>query len=329
MTIKASEQFEEINRLQPKYEGEINLPDPYSKLTSIWASLAVAYLNRKLIDSAKWAFVEGKKRGGFIESVLEFNRQLLNNCDKNSILITRGDNFIFPIWYLQTIENLRNDITVVDGNLISAPWYTKYLKNECNLKISLSDTQIDTIVYKRWKTQKIEIINPKDITQKLSWELRPTLGNLILKQDRILLDIFRQNFFNRPMYFLQLSKSSENLFLSDYLINEGLVARVSNKPVINKNVTELVLQRLKNYSIENLKTDDIKNSRDAISILNYFREAYITNISYLGLQSKFALAKQLLDEMNEKFALDKLPFKSEAQAGLYEDLVRTVNFYNH
>jgi hypothetical protein len=113
MTIKASEQFEEVNRLEPIYKGELFILDPYAKLASIWGSLAEAYLNRKLIDSAKWAFLEGKKRGGFIEPILEFNRQLLNSCGKNCILVTYGDNITIPIWFLQTIENFRSDITVV------------------------------------------------------------------------------------------------------------------------------------------------------------------------------------------------------------------------
>lgn len=74
MTLKASEQFEEVNKLERTYKGEIISLDPYAKLTSIWGSLAQAYLNRKQIDSAKWAFLEGRKRGGFMEPILEFNR---------------------------------------------------------------------------------------------------------------------------------------------------------------------------------------------------------------------------------------------------------------
>src|SRR6185295_9169568 len=83
MTVKASEQFEEVNRLQPDYRGELAILDPYAKLASIWGSLAMAYLYRNQPDSARWAFKEGKKRGGFIEPILEFNRQLLNSCDPN------------------------------------------------------------------------------------------------------------------------------------------------------------------------------------------------------------------------------------------------------
>ncbi|MBK8089492.1 MAG: hypothetical protein IPK31_17055 [Chitinophagaceae bacterium] len=170
------------------------------------------------------------KKGGFIEPILEFNRQLLKSCDKNAILVTYGDNITIPIWYLQTIENYRTDITVVDANLINTIWYSKYLKSERNLKISFSDAVIDTIEYKEWQSQQITVINSIDTTQKFSWELRPTyLDNYILKGDRILLDIFQQNFYSRPIYFNNNSDSSYNLFLTPYLVDEGLVNRVTTK----------------------------------------------------------------------------------------------------
>jgi hypothetical protein len=149
MTIQASEQFEEVNRLQPVYKGELIILDPYAKLTSIWGSLAASYLNRKLVDSAVWAFTEGRKRGGFIDPILAFNRQLLNSCDKNAILVTYGDNITVPAWYLQTIEKYRTDITVVDANLIHTVWYPKYLKADRKLNISFTDVAIDTIDYKQ------------------------------------------------------------------------------------------------------------------------------------------------------------------------------------
>ncbi|MFZ1370225.1 MAG: hypothetical protein WAR78_07575, partial [Ferruginibacter sp.] len=326
MTIKASEQFEEVIRLEPFYKGEYFILDPYSKLTSIWGSLAEAYLNRKLVDSAKWAFSEGKKRGGFIEPILEFNRQLLNSCDKNAILVTYGDNITIPIWYLQTIENFRNDIIVVDANLINTTWYPKYLKSERNLNISLSDSQIDTIDYIPWTSQNVQVVNLKDITQKFSWELRPTyMDGYILKGDRVLLDIFQQNFFNRPIYFSSNSDSSYNLFLSTYLIDAGLVAKVSNKPVINKNDTVLVLEKLKTYTIQNIKIDEIKNSRDAIIVLNNYRWAYYSNIYHLVSLSKYDKAQQLINEMTEKFSKEKLPFVSESQEIYFSDLFNQVD----
>ncbi len=326
MTIKASEQFEEVNRLEPVYKGELFILDPYAKLTSIWGSLAEAYLNRKLVDSAKWAFSEGKKRGGFIDPILDFNRQLLNSCDKNAILVTYGDNITIPIWYLQTIENYRTDITVVDANLINTIWYPKYLKAERNLKMSFSDAVIDTIDYKQWQSQQVTVINSIDTTQNFSWELRPTyMDNYILKGDRILFDIFQQNLFSRPIYFCNNSDSTYNLFLSPYLVDEGLVNRVIPK-VIDWNSNVLTIHNnIKVYNIDKVQNDDIIKSRDAIIVLNGFRWCYYNNIYNLIAQSNYDKANELIKIMNEKFNKDKLPFTSIEAEQYFTDLFKQAD----
>lgn len=326
MTIKASEQFEEVNRLEPVYKGELFILDPYAKLTSIWGSLAEAYLNRKLADSAKWAFSEGKKRGGFTEPILEFNRQLLNSCDKNAILVTYGDNITIPIWYLQTIENYRTDIIVVDANLINTNWYPKYLKSERNLKMSFSDAVIDTIEYKQWQSQQVTVINSIDTTQKFSWELRPTyMDNYILKGDRILIDIFQQNFFSRPIYFNNNSDSSYNLFLSPYLVDEGLVNRVTTKIFNYTNDIVKVSKNLYNYNIDKVKKEDIAKSRDASIVLNGFRWAYFNNVYHLVTQANYDKAKELIKLMVDKFDKDKLPFTSEEVEKYFADFFQQVD----
>lgn len=326
MTIKASEQFEEVNRLEPVYKGELFILDPYAKLTSIWGSLAEAYLNRKLADSAKWAFSEGKKRGGFIEPILEFNRQLLNSCDKKAILVTYGDNITIPIWYLQTIENYRTDITVVDANLINTIWYPKYLKSERNLKLSFSDAVIDTIEYKQWQSQQVTVANLIDTTQKFSWELRPTyLDNYILKGDRILLDIFQQNFYTRPIYFNNNSDSSYNLFLSPYLVDEGLVNRVTTKVLDYATDIVKVSKNLYTYNIDKVQKEDMAKSRDAAIVLNGFRWAYFNNVYHLVTQAKYDKAKELIKLMSNKFKTDKLPFTSVEVEKYFADFFQQVD----
>jgi hypothetical protein len=328
MTIKASEQFEEVIRLEPVYKGEIIILDPYAKLTSVWGSLAESYLNRKLLDSAKWAFSEGKKKGGFTEPILEFNRQLLNSCDKNAILVTYGDNITIPIWYLQAIENCRTDITVVDANLIHTAWYPKYLREERNLKMSFSSAVIDTIGFQKWRTQYVSIINPKDSSKKFSWEIRPTyLDSFILKGDRILLDIFQQNFYTRPIFFNSNSDSTYNLFLSPYLLDEGLVSRVSPKAFDYKTDIFKVSDNLYAYNIDKITKDEITKSKDAIFVLNGFRLAYFENIYRLVIQADYSKAKELIKLMNDKFDKNKLPFTSEEEEKYYTDFFKQVDKY--
>lgn len=320
MSINASEQFEEVNRLEPIYKGEEIILDPYAKITSIWGSLAESYLNKNLKDSAIWAFKEGKRRGGFMEPVLSFNRQLLNGCSPNAILITFGDIVTIPLWYLQTIEKYRMDVTVVDANLINTTWYPKYLKSERKLKISYDNAAIDTIDYIKWEPKEIIITNPKIKTEKLIWTLKPSyLDYYILKGDRILLDILKQNYFIRDIYFNSNSDTSFNLFLGKYFIDEGILDKVSLKQTSKK------IGNIKKYSIDNLKRDDIIKSTTSIKLLAGYRWTYFSEITNLLNKQKFTLAKQLLIEMKQKFSIDKLPFATKQEEEYMKQLTDIID----
>jgi hypothetical protein len=311
-TIKASEQFERINSLEEIYTGERWLLDPYTKITTIWGSLAQAYLVRDLPDSARWAFFEGKRRGGFLEPVLHFNRQMLNSCAKNAILVVSGDILTIPIWYMQVIENYRTDITVLNADLLHTSWYPKYLKKKWGLQMSLTDEMIDATTYLKWSEKEVHIINPKDSTESFNWLLKPTYGNqYLLKGDIIFLDILKQNLFKRGIYFSGGSDSSINLFLKEYIIDDGIV----DKLLLNKNdllsPLALVSKNLQAYRMDNLNKQDIKKSQDAIYLLNTYRWSFFGNSNFLYSKGKLKEANALILEMEARFKEALLPFYSE------------------
>lgn len=325
-TIKASEHFEEVNRLQPIYKGELFVLDPYSKITSVWGSLAQAYVHKGQNDSARWALTEGKKRGGFIESILEFNRQMMNSCVQNAILITYGDNISFPCWYLQTMENYRKDIIIVDVNLLNGSWYPKLLKQQGKLKLSYTDEAIDSLTYKEWAPRQVTVINPRNNKEQFSWELRPTYYNAyVLKGDLLLLDIIQNNYYDRLMYFNGESDSSYNLYLTKNLITEGLVNRVNTKEFNFSKDTAKISENLYNYNIDLLKKEDIIKSREAITVLNGFRWAYYFCAYYLSTQGNYAEAREILELMQKKFPETKLPYTSDQHKNYFKELIKEVN----
>jgi tetratricopeptide (TPR) repeat protein len=129
LTIKSSEHFERAIEISPKYQGELLILDPYSKVTGVWGSLAIAYFVRGKVDSAIWAFKEGQLRGGYFPEIMEINENIMASCAKDAILFTNGDNDTYPMWYLQVVENYRTDITVVNLSLLNTPWFIKYTEN--------------------------------------------------------------------------------------------------------------------------------------------------------------------------------------------------------
>jgi hypothetical protein len=56
-----------------------------------------------------------------------YARLLLAAVPEGGVLITAGDNDTFPLWYLQQVEELRTDVTLVAAPLLPARWYREEL----------------------------------------------------------------------------------------------------------------------------------------------------------------------------------------------------------
>jgi hypothetical protein len=50
-------------------------------------------------------------------------RNYMNSCDKDAILFTVGDNDTFPLWYVQDVEGIREDVRIVNMMLFNMEWY--------------------------------------------------------------------------------------------------------------------------------------------------------------------------------------------------------------
>ncbi len=54
----------------------------------------------------------------------------LNSVDTNAILFTYGDNDSFPLWYIQDVEGVRNDVRVVNLSYLQAGWYIEMMRRK-------------------------------------------------------------------------------------------------------------------------------------------------------------------------------------------------------
>ncbi len=54
----------------------------------------------------------------------------LQTVDKNSILITHGDNDTFPLWFIQEVEEVRTDVRIMNTSLLGTDWYIDQMQRK-------------------------------------------------------------------------------------------------------------------------------------------------------------------------------------------------------
>jgi hypothetical protein len=319
-TIQASREFEEVIKINATYKGDIIALDPYAKLSSVWGCLAYSYMARNLNDSAKWAFAEGKKRGGFPEFALQFNRMVLRSFEPNAIYFTYGDFSTMLIWYLQTMEGLRPDVALVHINTIDIPWVSEDVYRRRHNIYSSAAVASDTTPYFEWTEHTVDV--PIGATGKtFSWTIAPTnYEKYITRANSQLIDIVTNAAFATPIYFETGTAPEDMLGLHLYTEDRFLASKLLPEKLTE--YKKYYWDQLNTFPYELLQKADPNCGAELFIILN-LRYNFIKGILALSDQNKKEEARLLYQKMEAKLPDSKYP-ADESQREYLEALKKRI-----
>jgi hypothetical protein len=277
----------------------------------------------------------------------DYSYNMLQSVAEDAIIFTNGDNDTFPLWYLQDVEGVRQDVRIANLSLLNTPWYILQLKNTSPhgakpVKMNMSDKQIDRLLPSRWEPKTMfiptteedykkfgitdtAIINQGDIT----WRMNNTTSfgdtKVIRVQDLAVLDMVQSNSWERPIYFAVTCTDNSKIGLLDYLQMEGLAFRLvpgkreDDYYYINEEILrKQLLEEPEGYSVDyqpgfkfrGLNDPRIFMDENHMRLYTNYRNSFMRlALYYLYETAEYDKAVEVLDKMEEKMPRKIVPIE--------------------
>ena len=92
-----------------------------------WFSLVIHYMDQGDEERTDLALYNILHEGVIAEEVMDYSYNMLIGLKENAILISNGDNDTYPGWILTRLLNIRDDVSIVNRNLLNTEWYLNYI----------------------------------------------------------------------------------------------------------------------------------------------------------------------------------------------------------
>ena len=168
------------------------------------------------------------RTGDFVS--YDYAHNIMATCEQNAILFTNGDNDTYPLWFLQGVEGVRNDIQIVNLSLIKTSWYIKQLKRY-GIEFDLEDDEIEEWLGAiPWDYDRgVEIAGLKLEAGDLPIMEYPA-GRMtvpVLEPHTLMMwRIIKHNWEKRPIYFAVTVPDVNMAGLKPYLSMEGMAYKL-------------------------------------------------------------------------------------------------------
>ncbi len=172
----------------------------------------------------------------------DYARDVLQSVDPYALIITTGDNDTFPLWHAQEVEGLRRDVSVVVLSLANTNWYLAQLQRRPPVPFPGSPAPTTPWMSRFYLNGPADTLPPYILLDRgVSGAIGPiqvtldprALGRPYLgRSDLAVMQIIKDQLGRRPIYFSSSTANiPDQLGLSQYLVNEGLVRRLMPAPV--------------------------------------------------------------------------------------------------
>jgi hypothetical protein len=164
---------------------------PASAVAPSWKAVPVmAIALIPLVANWSWA------NRNFDYSARDWAFNVLMSVEPFAVVFTNGDNDTFPLWYLQEVEGIRRDVTVIVMSYLNTPWYAKQLRDltqPCPPGVSAEDDPTVILCQRQYRPEHgpgvyQELARPREPVGVTGAEPRtgpPTRSILPLTDDQI------------------------------------------------------------------------------------------------------------------------------------------------
>ncbi len=225
----------------------------------------------------------------------DYGYNILQTCQPDAILFTNGDNDTYPLWYLQVVEGIRRDVSVINLSILNLSWYIKELRDrEPQVPIVLRDLDID---------RAIPAVVPQDTSFNIagiSWNVPGSTW--IRVQDQMVAHIINANNWQRPIYFAITVPPGNQAWFTEYMELEGFASQV--RPEARRVNLDVAVHNLKQvFQYRGVADPRIYKDDNATTLLHNYRVVFQEAANALFVGGNIKDAYELLELGHEKVDL--------------------------
>ncbi len=249
----------------------------------------------------------------------DFGRNMLAALPEKAVLITFGDNDTFNLWYLQGVEQVRPDVTVINYWLMNTPWYVKQLIERDSALSFPSEVADPSVVAPHLvKDSTIMIPVSADPTQfslqagttlpdSITLIVTPSLeGKYIMASEWLLLQMVQNGGWRRPICFSIAGGGAIPSSLRPYIRPEGLSYRLVPIPGAPMNWELMAHNLLDVYTYRGFADNSVHIDDVSRSMAGNYMGAFVNLVRGYANAGNRAEAERIMARMKELLPPERL-----------------------